>query len=619
MEIFRSSIPFVVQLALLAFVLALLVGWALSVTGGFKSEKGKGLRLLLILPPTNPFALLVLLSRDFRRALPGCVCYVIALLVLPLGGAIANGIESRSLDQVRARIEKAGIPLELTAFQPQPESGDQNIWHHPIFQTLAAAGTYSPEGNAAREALNSKDPDNPYRQLELPRPPRGLNYTVKSPELDFSSSDSERSPYRRLHQTAAAVVAIRDGAITNEDQMPKNWVQSARLIREHYQVADSATRDLAEAIQRPIDRYPYEHEQAMRMLLPHLAVMKGFTSSSAMRAAAAAIENRPEASFELLQMAHQLAHTGDSSLLISRLVQFAQVAIVIDAIRIIQQCHIGSDAQWATLDAELRQWDFPALIPGALVTERSFGNVAISPMLNAPASSAFKEIDAMGASGGFNLESQSDKKPILQSLLDPFLTLPIQASLKQSWRMAILAYDEMIANVEQANQELQTNPWNQVHPADLAKPIFKYGVFAKLLLPALTSAFEKAVDVQHRIVLARVAIALERYRIENAEYPESLSALPEEFAIDPMTDSAWIYQRRSSNSFLLYSVGRNNRDDDGMVSTRTARGTGAKDDVAWWVGEDHPQIPEITIEILEPGGSQMDPAMMQRYGLQPAK
>ena len=72
--------------------------------------------------------------------------------------------------------------------------------------------------------------------------------------------------------------------------------------------------------------------------------------------------------------------------------------------------------------------------------------------------------------------------------------------------------------------------------------------------------------------LARVAIALERYRLAHGEYPESLDALSPQFIDklphDIINGQPLHYRRTSDGQFVLYSVGWNETDDGGEVGLR---------------------------------------------------
>jgi hypothetical protein len=68
---------------------------------------------------------------------------------------------------------------------------------------------------------------------------------------------------------------------------------------------------------------------------------------------------------------------------------------------------------------------------------------------------------------------------------------------------------------------------------------------------------------------ARIACALERYRLAHGVYPDSLDALAPAYIDalphDIMTGDPYHYQLRPDGTFLLYSVGWNETDDGGTV------------------------------------------------------
>jgi hypothetical protein len=90
---------------------------------------------------------------------------------------------------------------------------------------------------------------------------------------------------------------------------------------------------------------------------------------------------------------------------------------------------------------------------------------------------------------------------------------------------------------------------------------------------------KKFACAQSSVDLARVAIALERYRLAHGEYPESLDSLAPQFMEkvphdiiggQPSQDSGSAsqplhYRRTSDGQFVLYSIGWNERDDGGVV------------------------------------------------------
>lgn len=88
-------------------------------------------------------------------------------------------------------------------------------------------------------------------------------------------------------------------------------------------------------------------------------------------------------------------------------------------------------------------------------------------------------------------------------------------------------------------------------------------------MPAFGAATGRFANGQNAVDMARVAIALERYRLAHGEYPESLDALTPQFIAklphDIINGQPLHYRRTSDGQFVLYSVGWNETDDDGEV------------------------------------------------------
>ncbi len=111
-----------------------------------------------------------------------------------------------------------------------------------------------------------------------------------------------------------------------------------------------------------------------------------------------------------------------------------------------------------------------------------------------------------------------------------------------------------------------------------------YKILERLLLPALGNVVKKFAYAQSSVDLARVAIALERYRLVHGEYPESLDALAPQFIEqvphDVIGGGPLHYRLTNDGQFVLYSVGWNERDDGGVVGL-TKGGTVDRDQGDW--------------------------------------
>ncbi len=96
-----------------------------------------------------------------------------------------------------------------------------------------------------------------------------------------------------------------------------------------------------------------------------------------------------------------------------------------------------------------------------------------------------------------------------------------------------------------------------------------YDLFSSFFLPSYTKAAERFARAQASVDLARVACALERYRLANGQYPETLDTLAPNFIPklppDVITGLPLRYQHTPDGQFVLYSVGWNATDDGGKV------------------------------------------------------
>jgi hypothetical protein len=98
---------------------------------------------------------------------------------------------------------------------------------------------------------------------------------------------------------------------------------------------------------------------------------------------------------------------------------------------------------------------------------------------------------------------------------------------------------------------------------------FLYTMQARMLFPALGKSVLKFASIQADVDLARVACALERYRLARGEYPATLDVLAPGYITDLPHDiisgQPLHYRRTDDGQYVLYSVGWNEKDDGGTV------------------------------------------------------
>jgi hypothetical protein len=111
-----------------------------------------------------------------------------------------------------------------------------------------------------------------------------------------------------------------------------------------------------------------------------------------------------------------------------------------------------------------------------------------------------------------------------------------------------------------------------------------YNLTALMTFPGVSQSVRKFAIAQTGVDLARVACALERYRLAHGEYPAALDSLAPQFIAslphDVINGQPLQYRRTEDGKFVLYSVGWNEKDDGGTVAL-TKSGTVDYDQGDW--------------------------------------
>ena len=119
------------------------------------------------------------------------------------------------------------------------------------------------------------------------------------------------------------------------------------------------------------------------------------------------------------------------------------------------------------------------------------------------------------------------------------------------------------SNIHELGREMPTG-----HPVDGLRAIFHHQIFAAMLLPALPRLVVRTATAQTAADQAALACALERYRLANGRFPDTLGALVPRFIPrlphDVINGEPYRYRRTEAGQFILYSVGWNEKDDGGV-------------------------------------------------------
>jgi hypothetical protein len=355
---------------------------------------------------------------------------------------------------------------------------------------------------------------------------------------------------------------------------------------------DLTIEDLRQASQLPHSRFPlYSNlNHPFDTLLPHLAALKRCTQVLQLRTIAELQRGQSEKAVDDVKLMLRLTDSiRTEPFLISHLVRIAIMEYTFQPIYEGLAEHKWSDAQLVELDQALAKLDFLADYSVAMQGERACIIGAVEFLQHNRSSrnpAVFSDMVSGGIGDSENAHSLASIAAVIYHLspsgwfdqnklrIGQFETqwyLPLADVENRivspvSVQRASAAFDEEIGSV-------RLDPYNW---------------FEKKFMPALARAVEKFAYTQSSVDLARVAIALERYRLAQGEYPESLDALTpqliEKIPHDIINGQPLHYRRTDDGQFVLYSVGWNEKDDDGVVEflgKRTERVDISQGDWVW--------------------------------------
>ncbi|HTX21471.1 MAG TPA: hypothetical protein VMD27_06410 [Candidatus Aquilonibacter sp.] len=423
------------------------------------------------------------------------------------------------------QLEAKGEKLDWQAFVPPAVPDDQNFFTAPIFTNM----------------LDGKIMMTPYGNDGWPdiRP------------------DASRSGYAIYRMQIADLQAwqnyYRDHP-TNGFPVPSVPQTPAKDVLFALSKYDSAVEELRQASQRPYAAIPLNYADGFNTggtLFPYLATLKRCTQLLQLRASAELADGQSAKALEDVKLLLYLNNSlRTSPFLISHLVRIAIVAIGMQPIWEGLAEHKWSDEQLAALETELGKMDFLADWESAMRGERVFAIASLENQRRTRKIISYADQRAVTnrlalMPGAFFYQSELEFARLYQDWVFPIVDT-------NSRTVSLAALQRLQADVRQ--EEKHYSP---------------YKAEALLTAQAVGASARKFGITQAEVDLARVACALERYRLAHGEYPESLDALVPQF-IEQLPDDVvngqpLHYRLTDDGKFVLYSVGWNGTDDGGQV------------------------------------------------------
>jgi hypothetical protein len=458
-------------------------------------------------------------------------------------------------NQFKQAWEAKGEHFDLASAVPPPVPDNQNFAMTPIAFT-SYGGLLTRDGKAIPP--EKRDPNFAVRM----RMPIAHDNNINIPtncagdrvKGTFTRIDNWQSYYRNL------------AAKTNEfpvSAQPQSAASEVLLALSKY---DPVIEELRAASQLPDSRFPidYYNESPWSILLPHLAPLKSCAQVLQLRSVAELQNGQPDRALDDVLLALQLTDkVRNEPILISHLVRAAMVQLTLQSVWEGLAEQKWSDAQLAALDAELAKLDFVAAYRLGLRGELAGQTGEMELIRRQP-----EHLQDIADAWDFDGHSTHYALPMgIASHLIPSGWL-----YQNEYRSVRLLLDDYLplADAAQGTFSPSMARRGDVVLATETKSAGLFNWYERIMLPALGNAAKKFAYGQASVDLARTAIALERFRLAQGEFPESLDALAPQFIAklphDVINGQPLHYRRTPDGQFVLYSVGWNETDDGGEVA-----------------------------------------------------
>jgi hypothetical protein len=456
-------------------------------------------------------------------------------------------------NQFKHKWEAKGEHFDMAGVTPAPVPDEQNFAMTPIAFTSYG---YLLTRDGKRIPYEQRDTNFAERiKMPVAHDYNGpTNVAGNREKGKFSNLEGWQRYYREL------------AAKTNEFAVPAQPQSPAADVLLALGKYDPVIEELRAASRLPYSRFPlqYTNESPAAILLPHLAALKSCAQILQLRSLAELQNRQPDKALDDMLLALQLTDKiRTEPFLISHLVRIAMLQITFQPVWEGLAEHRWSDAQLVALDAELAKLDFLPDYKLSMRGEMGMQGGEVTRLRRHP-----EQLQSIG--GNYDDEGNGSNPNLPAGLLGHLI--PTGWFYQNQFRCArmMVEYYIPVADVSQGtfSPDLARHVYAVVSAE--TKSATPYNLLERLMLPALGASAKKFAYAQASVDLARTAIALERYRLAHAEFPESLDALAPQFIAqvphDVIGGGPLKYRRTTDGQFVLYSVGWNETDDGGVVA-----------------------------------------------------
>jgi len=451
---------------------------------------------------------------------------------------------ARAWAVTKAEWESKGESFDYNRLIPPPVPDDQNLAAIPLFKVEP-----DPENKGSLAPLNLQKA-----------------YRIGMPGNNLYFSHLGNWEASKLTDMAQ----IRKGIAADFAEVFPGAPLPANSLAQFDALYPFVTDFRAAAASRPYCRFPHEYppQAPFNDLLTFVSSQIKLAQVLNYHALLALDDHQPEAALSDVQLNFKLVSgVMQEPFIVSGLVAIGMTAIDMPAVYDGLVLHAWNDAQLAELQNGLGQLDFLKAYQNCLR-----GELGVSiPMLDGFKSNR----NALSAKFQQDRDASESKTTLADRLGD---------WLNNAWPDGWIDWNKAhVITTDLSAVRYFDLPSRMVFPNSVDRlaaenskarggsgALVPWNIFEVEVSPVLISAAQKFSREQVCVDEARIACALERYRLAHDACPTSLDALVPaciaELPHDVMNGEPYHYQLRSDGTYLLYSVGWNQTDEGGKIA-----------------------------------------------------
>jgi hypothetical protein len=470
--------------------------------------------------------------KKFVRRILFAAAALITLAALVV--AEENWRGARTWQSYKRAMEAQGERFDGARLIPSQVPDDENFAMTPLFAPIFTLARNDPRQPVMADSQDRFGSANEATNIDLDRFSRPYNNPPHPLGWNYGMAADLIVPAAAMQPTNAS----------QSSALITNPVQAAAIILDKLKPSESILTKLQTAAARRYCRFNIDYDEWSKPdkypgVVEHFVLCKWLTRFLALHAEAEMVAGRTDLALKDLNVLFRIDDgLKDEPLLVSQLVRMAVVAVVLQPVGEGLAEHRWSEDQLRILQERLQKTDLIASTVRAFYGER---DICYNP--------AFDQ-GYMFPRGWNRFE---------------------QVAVNQSFQVSVFPRINLAAREINPSVNGAINLASEKSSSGAGLGDMLYHKFmAKAMLKTLSSVSQKAAFAQSEVDMAMLACALERYRLAEGQYPDSLDALVPRFSKvlpgDIIDGQPLKYRRTDDGRFILYSVGWNEKDDGGVVA-----------------------------------------------------